>query len=617
MGITYDEAQNLIERLRMLRPAEHRAALRTAAMRWGMSERKLRRLLRDAEEHPPLVRWDQEPIPTAEQIRALMEKLATLTPEERRQERAQAAKCWGLSARSLNRRIREVWGARRAIRSDAGQSMISEEALREASQLLAQATNRRGKCTLSAKKVTEILTRKGILPPGTSHKTLSNRLRECRLSPRYLRAPKAAISRRSEHPNHVHLVDSSICLSWFLRDDGRIVHLPDSDRVFYKNKPENYRRLRQVLWRYLVVDHRTHCFYPRYYYAPGERPEDLIDCLHRAWSRKNDRLFPFCGVPRILAGDQGPGLKAQTTQHLLESLEVTPDLHLPGNARASGSVEVGHNCWEKWFEVGLLLSPPRDLDELNELAYARAIEIQAKELHERYGKTRFQAWLSWMQDEHMREAPDQDVWWALARRDEIERTVDGYNRISVTVPGVKGVWELRGEVRVGEKVKVVPYPYRAEPLRVWNSSGDELEVVRIEFDEAGMALTGRGGGWAGEDYDRHRDQEIDRIRRAAQEHPIQLTPYEAHGDPRREVAGLAFLGAPRPGRPALAEEARRTAITYGRFEAKQRVRAAAGRPLTKAESAWFDAQVGEKQTVTAEELEQLVAGVLQSQTAAG
>lgn len=535
-------------------------------------------------------RWEQSPVGQREDIIA------------------RAAGDWGCSARTVRRRIQGALGRSRRVRRDAGARPVDDQVLARGAELLARTTTKKGHITGTLGGVLELLEREGLVEPGAvTASTLGRWLRAVRLSPRHLRAVSAAITRIAEHPNHVHLVDASVCLTWYLRQDGRIVRQSHLERTLYKNKPHEWAKLRQILWRYVLVDHCSGAFYVRYYYAPGENAQDLLDFLHRAWSPKPDPLqAPFHGVPRVLAADQGPGLKAQATRNLLATLDVALDLHLPGVARASGGVESLHWAWERWFESRLLLSPASDLEQLNELAYLHAMQISASQRHRhsRHGMPRRDAWVAWMRDEYLRLCPDRELFMHLAHRDEETRVMDGRGRISVALPGVGQTWfELRGTVHVGEVVRVRIHPYQERMVHAWNSDDDELEVIRLEENEHGYLVGGRVGGWAGEDYDRHREQEVDRIRRAAAEEAT--IPHEvAFGDPRTTVRPIPMIGAPLHGRPALAGRAA-PEITYSRFDAKTRIRESLGRPISRSESDWIDGQFTGP-LVTAGELDRIL-----------
>lgn len=547
----------------------------------------------------------------ADAIRDLVDELRAAPAARHRELRQRSATRWGVSERTVYRLTQAAMGRQRQTRSDAGQRVLSAAVVAQAATMLARTKTKKEKIVGTLPVILDTLERRGLVEPGAvSPATLGRCLREYRLSRRQQKAPSASIQRISRHPNHVHLVDASICLTWYLREDGRIVRTPDVERRFYAGKPHEFAKLRQILYRYILVDHCTNAFFAHYYYSSGERAEDLIDFLLRAWSDKAEPLqYPFRGVPLVLAADQGPGMKAQTTRNLLANLDVEIDLHMPGVARASGAVENMMGTWERWFEARLLLSRPMEsLGALNDLAHAYAMSINAHPRYKvgRHGMTRRDAWVGWMRDEYLRTCPDHDTFWMLAHRDAMERTVDNRGRISVALPGAgKTAFELRGVVHVGEKVSVRLHPYQERTVRVWNADGEELEAIRLEANEHGFLVGGRVGGFAGEDYDRHRDQEVDRVRRAAAEESERLTHDEAFGDPVKETPPIPMIGAPLTGRPALSERARLERVTYTQVEALRRVRDAVNRPLTRDEyahvTAAFDGEV-----IDGDELDRLI-----------
>ncbi len=517
----------------------------------------------------------------------------------------ETAKLWGVSQGTLYRHLQRVRPSGRATRSDKGKRSLQRDAVRLAAELMVRTQTKRGKLVTRIDEALGTLQEVGIAAQDCSPSTLARYLREDRISPWFLKAPSAAIQRVSNHPNHVHVVDASICLTWYLRKDGRVVQVPDEERVFYKNKPENFLKSKRKLYRYVLTDHCTHAFYVHYYYSTGETAEDLLDFLWRAWTPKDCGYYPLHGVPIILAGDQGPGLKAQTNRNLLKTLDVTPDLHMAGNARASGSVEGAHYHWEQWFESKLLLCPPSDLDELNERAFQEAAKINATKPMSRHKMSRSAAWSAWATDEHIRFCPDQDVFFHLAVRDAETRKVNNYGRISVAMPNVGKTWfELRGPVVPGETVEVRIHPYVQRQVRVWNSQDVELEVIRLEKGEHKFLEGGRSGGFAGEEYDRHRMQDAERIRRAAKEEPLELPAAAVFRKPAEDVENLAFLGAPRGGRPALREQAAQTAVTYMRIDVKAQAIQKLNRSLTREESRLINEHT--PGPITAEEMEALI-----------
>ena len=127
------------------------------------------------------------------------------------------------------------------------------------------------------------------------------------MSKQHLNAPTPHTAMRSLHPNHVHAVDASTCIQFYLADGGMKIMREDE---FYKNKLQNYRQIDRTLQRYLLVDHYSGLFFPYYYEAAAESSLILFDFLCRAWETKANRKFGCQGVPKLPQGDGGTRAKA-------------------------------------------------------------------------------------------------------------------------------------------------------------------------------------------------------------------------------------------------------------------------------------------------------------------
>ncbi|PXZ46053.1 integrase, partial [Pseudomonas aeruginosa] len=55
---------------------------------------------------------------------------------------------------------------------------------------------------------------------------------------------------RAPHPNYLHEVDPSLCLLYYLKGRQHIMR----EREFYKNKLENFAKVKLKVWRYVLYD---------------------------------------------------------------------------------------------------------------------------------------------------------------------------------------------------------------------------------------------------------------------------------------------------------------------------------------------------------------------------
>jgi hypothetical protein len=134
-----------------------------------------------------------------------------------------------------------------------------------------------------------------------SNAHLGRLLRQRNLHAAAMKQAAPAVSMKSLHPNHVHQVDPSYCVLYYLPKRGggaeSFIQRIAGDDEFYKNKPQNFERAASFrVWRYVLTDHYSGTLMVRYYQSAGESVENLYDFLLWCWSRHQNR--PFHGVPK-------------------------------------------------------------------------------------------------------------------------------------------------------------------------------------------------------------------------------------------------------------------------------------------------------------------------------
>ena len=265
-----------------------------------------------------------------------------------------------------------------------------------------------------------------ILRGEVSLSTVQRQLREYQMSKRLLNAPTPHTDMASLHPNHVHLVDVSTCIQYYLADGGLKVMREDE---FYKNKLENFKKIDRTIQRYILVDHFSAFFFVHYYEAAGETALNLFDFLYRAWETKTDSRFAFRGVPQIMLMDGGCRAKAKALgAGFWEGIGVEIIAGTPGNSRRQGAVEVHHKIWEEWFETRLRFDPATSIEDLNRKAFGFCLWYNARKEHTRFGRPRLSQWLL-IKSEQLREVPERSVLQDLMNKPEETRTVKNH-RIS-------------------------------------------------------------------------------------------------------------------------------------------------------------------------------------------
>ena len=428
---------------------------------------------------------------------AILDLHRAQTARERAEVVARLAALLGITVQSAYRNLGRLgWSSGRAKRADAGQSVLSQASLEAVATMMATGRNKRGQANLPTSEAHRIAEEHGLLAGDVSYGHLTRHLRKTGLSMVHMRAPEAGVARVSLHPNHVWFFDISIAIQWYFRDEatGKKLELyDDAGARFYEGKVANFKKLQRVIHRYALTDHFSGAYFVRYYYTAGERAEDVVDFLERGMNAKPQlgTGFPMRGRPLILVMDQGSANKSGTVRSLLTSLDIAPEYHEQGNAKASGSVESRHLHWQRSFEGRLSQGFAADLAELNEHAEQFATVAQSSRKHTRHGRPTMAMWAT-ITREQLRDAPPRDVFLSLAMTEARERTLDSY--LYAHVDG--GAWQVTGEnVYVGQKVKVRLAPWSNAGLRVWDEHGRELVAEKIEFDTAGFAKNGRRHVW--------------------------------------------------------------------------------------------------------------------------
>lgn len=308
--------------------------------------------------------------------------------------------------------------------------------------------------------------------------SVARALRAYDLHPEQLNRPTPHTHLRSPRPNWCWQMDASVCVIYYLPRGGAVIREMREDE-FYSGKPENWNKIAgQMVIRYLMSDHRTDM--RRLWYVHGaESGENAADFLIRAMQRPQDPRGMLWGVPVHLMVDPGSAQTGRKFRRLCRRLGINLIINKPGNARAKGQVEQGHNRVELEFEHGLksLRAEILGIDDLNRLATLWQRHKNAMEPHSRYGMPRFSAWLT-IEQQHLIAPPSETVCRDLAINDPVARQVGGDLTISfanerysvASIPGVK----------VGDTVNVCLNPWRAQD--------GVPEVVAVDEDADGHEI---------------------------------------------------------------------------------------------------------------------------------
>lgn len=251
-------------------------------------------------------------------------------------------------------------------------------------------------------------------------------LREREMNAAALDTATPHINMRSLHPNHVHVWDMSVCIQYYLKKGGGFGVMRED--AFYKNKWENFAKVKEKLIRYILVDHFSHAIFLKYYYTGGETQENLYDFLTCAWGMKDEK-FPFRGVPFYALMDKGAANTSLAMIEFLKRLDIKFPDSLPHNPRRQGSAEVAQNLVESKFESRLRFQPAHAVADLNQWAHDWCIYYNGCKKHSRHGMTRSECWLSITKDQ-LRELPEKEILHYLFAKPGEERKVKGNYTIS-------------------------------------------------------------------------------------------------------------------------------------------------------------------------------------------
>ena len=430
----------------------------------------------------------------------------------------------GFSRQTIYRQLKLVcgWSSERRARADKGKMTVSSESLLALAAMNRESIRDNGKQTMFTTTARGILEQNGH-EINVSNATLNRLMRQRKLNVNAQKVANPVQSLRALHPNHVHEIDPSLCLIYYMKNKQHIMR----DRDFYKNKLENYAKVKYKVWRYTLYDRASGIIIPWYVEAAGENQHSLFQFLMFAWGKQDGRLFH--GVPKLLYWDKGSANTSSAIKNLLDHLEVKYLEHEAGNARAKGGVENANNIIETQFESRLKFQPVNSIDELNDAAikWAEAYNSnmlpgQDTRLHRTGLSEPVSRQTLWqhISAEQLRILPAVEVCKALMASREQERQVKSDLTISFKHPQAENslIYSLKGldGVAVKDKVTVRSLVYGdcAIQIEVPRYDGDSL-IYRVEpdrnFDQFGQRLD---APVIGEEYKSKGDTEIEQAAKA-------------------------------------------------------------------------------------------------------
>lgn len=409
---------------------------------------------------------------------------------------SQYAVLFNVSKQTIYRRLKKIgWESGRQRRSDAGSTSQDLGALDDLCATLRLGVRKNGKVTMETPNARSMLQANG-RDFSVSNARLNQLLRERGMSIQLQKQDRPWQAQRSLHPNHVHMVDPSLCLIYYLKDGSQ--HIIRDDET-YKNKPEHIEKLKHFkVWRYVLVDHYSCTIMVRYYQSHGESQANLYDFLLYCWSQSENR--PFHGVPKILVWDKGSANTAKAIKCALRALDVHAHEHEAGNPRAKGTVEWANNETEKLFESRLRYEPVDNVEELNAAveswynAYNANViphyDSRLKRPGMREPMARYALWQI-VRREQLRILPDVEVCRYLLSADPVEKQVKADLSVSFRHPCAKRTlqYDLSHIEHIYPRctISISPLVYGNNEIIVYCDSykGDEFTyiVTPVEVDE--------------------------------------------------------------------------------------------------------------------------------------
>lgn len=394
------------------------------------------------------------------------------------------------------------WESGKKPRKGKGETCVPEALCRKIAGLVIcgdRANGKRPMCIKDAVKRWEA-NGEGIADPETgeitmpSVETISRAMRRYGCHPDQLRVASPSVRMRTEYPNRLWQADASVCVLYRIRGTGKIGLMKEES--YNEKKPENLIKIRNTrIVRYIVVDHCSGNFYLRYEQAAGEDAKGFLDTLIDAMTDRGPQDVMH-GVPEILYTDPGPGPASSLVTGFCGQMGITPAQHMPGRARATGSVEKCQDIVECKFESRLRFLEVPDVAQLQALADRWRRHFCATAIHTRTKKTRNDVWLS-IPAEKLRTV-EADVMHSIAAWGEVRCQVKDDFTISADTRTHYGVrrYDLRElgyhGLQVRDSVSVRLNPYKAPSIIVVIEKPDgekiSFEVPPMQFDGAGFDL---------------------------------------------------------------------------------------------------------------------------------
>ena len=405
---------------------------------------------------------------------------------------------------TLHRHLRTYAGyaPERKPRADKGRTRLDDGAIHFMASARSQSLrqNARGTATMPIEVAMDVAAQNGFdinVSPGRVATLMRERLVDIGSQV----AARNHIRMRSLHPNHVHQIDPSLCLVYYMGGEQRVMH----ESEFNKNKPAAMDKVLLKVWRYTRYDHASRSIDVRYFEAAGENQASLFEFLLWTWGQQDGRLSH--GVPKLLLWDKGSANTSVGIRRLLDALGVRHEVHATHHAWAKGGVESANYIVERQFESRLRAEPVQTVAQLNAAALAWVRDYNANAIQhvdsrvrgdDGVARVRDDLWSLILQTpEALVRMPDKKVCaWFMTGREDTRQVRD--SRITFVHPqsGKSELYDLQpyaGQIYNGQKLVVQPLLLADCALRLLLPAADGqeryIEVTPVrEFDAFGRPL---------------------------------------------------------------------------------------------------------------------------------
>lgn len=472
-----------------------------------------------------------------------------------------------ISVATLHRKLKEIAMKKpRKKRADAGRSNLTKAEARTISAYLMDTYRNQGKRLASIDKALEVLRSNGEIVAASvnentgelillSASAVGRALYQYHLHPEQLNRPTPKSSMKSLHPNHVWQIDPSLCVMYYIPVKAGEALQVMSEKEFYKNKPENIRRIeKERVWRYVITDHASGWIYVHYVLG-AESGKNLVEAFICA-TQKRHSTDPVHGIPKMVMVDPGSANTGAVFKNLCKALDVKVQVNQPGQPWAKGQVEKANDIVERDFEQGIrfMAKPPMCVEDLNEYGWQWMRWFNATKVHSRTKVSRYAAWAKIKADQLII-APSVAVMRQLANNKPQTRKVsvlleisfEGKNYSVADVP----------HLSVGETVLVTRNPWRADDtVQVIYTDEEGREVYQvieaIRLSDFGFNDT---AATIGEEFKGQRDGLVDTNRKAVerlvmssstdeeakQKRKAKYTPFGGRIDPMKPITDTALV----------------------------------------------------------------------------